>query len=327
VSSGSPVLVVVAHPDDEALGFAGVIARSRAEGKRVVVAVVTNGDFQGRGRLPLRYAQAPRGWPARVAYLGLTRNRETVAAMSLLGLRWALDAAASDILFLGYPNGSLTAIEASSEPWSGDFAQLHHTYALERGVFRHGGDFRFLVSGRHSRLCAEDLAADIATLLELVQPAEVYTHAEFDGHPDHAETFRLVRRALNELSLPAMLRTTLIHPEGTMSRMPESANEWPNPSAAAVATPFDRFTPLLEFEPPPVAGGFEWGPLGQPDELVDVPREMLDPDPRRNLKWQVIARHRSQIVCKPDRSGAYHPSCGYMRAFVKRHEFFWRYHG
>jgi LmbE family N-acetylglucosaminyl deacetylase len=39
-----PMLVVAAHPDDEALGAAGAIARARASGRRVFVAVVTNGD-------------------------------------------------------------------------------------------------------------------------------------------------------------------------------------------------------------------------------------------------------------------------------------------
>jgi LmbE family N-acetylglucosaminyl deacetylase len=42
--AAGPVLVIVAHPDDEALGAAGVIARARAAGRRVYVAVVTNGE-------------------------------------------------------------------------------------------------------------------------------------------------------------------------------------------------------------------------------------------------------------------------------------------
>ena len=36
-----PLLVVVAHPDDEALTMSGVIANARASGRRVYVAVVT----------------------------------------------------------------------------------------------------------------------------------------------------------------------------------------------------------------------------------------------------------------------------------------------
>jgi hypothetical protein len=68
----------------------------------------------------------------------------------------------------------------------------------------------------------------------------------------------------------------------------------------------------------------DWGPAGPPDEFVEVPESMRDPDPRRNLKWRVIERYESQIDCEPDRSGRFPPSCGYLRAFVKRHEFFWR---
>ena len=50
---------------------------------------------------------------------------------------------------------------------------------------------------------------------------------------------------------------------------------------------------------------------------------MWDPDPAKNLKWQTIARYASQIDCRETGRGTYHPSCGYLRAFVKRVEFFW----
>ena len=41
-----------------------------------------------------------------------------------------------------------------------------------------------------------------------------------------------------------------------------------------------------------------------------------------NLKWQVISRYATQINCTQS-GGEYHVNCGYMRAFVKRNEFFW----
>jgi LmbE family N-acetylglucosaminyl deacetylase len=323
-----PALVVVAHPDDEALGFAGVILRHRDEGDRVAVAVVTNGDAQARGRLPLRFCGAPRGWPARVARLGLCRARETVEAMALLGLRWSLDPRESDILFLGYPNNGLETIARCEAPWTGDAAGLHHTYALGRSWRRCDGDLRYLLEGRHSRLCAADLAQDLDSLFDLVRPAHVYTHVEFDGHPDHAETYRQVLAAVERLGRPITLHCTLIHPEGSGKCMYASALEWPNPSDAEVASPFDRFTPHLDFEPPPVADAKEgslrsWGPWGEPDELVELPLPMRHPHPAQNLKWQIISRYRSQLLCQRDRFGSYHASCGYMRAFVKRHEFFW----
>jgi LmbE family N-acetylglucosaminyl deacetylase len=46
-ASGLPTtayLALAAHPGDEALGAAGVIVRARAAGRRVYVAVVTNGE-------------------------------------------------------------------------------------------------------------------------------------------------------------------------------------------------------------------------------------------------------------------------------------------
>ena len=313
------VLVVVAHPDDEALGFAGVIAHHRAAGRRVRVAVVTNGDATSYGRLPLRFCGAPRGRGASIARFGTCRNRETVDAMQLLGLMWSLEAKASDVLFLGYPNYALETIAAAGEPWTDDATGLHQTYALGASWRSCDGDLRYLVDGRHSKLSAADLDADVRLLLELTEPADVYTHVDFDGHPDHAETSRRVTAALDALGMEATVHATLIHPESSGGRMFDSANEWPNPADAEVSSPFDRFTPQLGFEPPPPS----WGPLGAPNELVEVPAAMADLDPARNLKWQVISRHASQIVCRPNRDGTFHASCGYMRAFVKRHEFFW----
>jgi GlcNAc-PI de-N-acetylase len=50
---------------------------------------------------------------------------------------------------------------------------------------------------------------------------------------------------------------------------------------------------------------------------------MREPSAQKNLKWRVLAQYASQIDCGRDEHGVYHPSCGYLRAFVKRHEFFW----
>ena len=110
--------------------------------------------------------------------------------------------------------------------------------------------------------------------------------------------------------------------------MGPSAERWPNPPLAH-GDPFARFTPGTDVTPPPIPPcsdsptGFSWGPQGPPDELVEVPVAMQATDATRNLKWQVIARYASQVECAQRTDGSYPPSCGYMRAFVKRHEFFW----
>jgi LmbE family N-acetylglucosaminyl deacetylase len=321
-------MVVVAHPDDETLGFAGIIARARSEGRPVHVAVVTNGDDRPLGRLPLRFCGAQRGRSARVARLGVQRGRETFAAMALLGLRHSLDPRASEVYLLGYPNYGLETIARTPEPWAGDQTGLHHTYAAGAGR-RCDGEFARLVRGEHSRLCAGDLARDIDDLLELVEPSDLYTHTEFDGHPDHAEVHRQVVAALRRRGRRVTVHSTLIHPAGTRDRMYQSSYEWPNPAQHEVETPYERFTPQLDFAPPPAGSGLgdedarRWGPLGPPDEIVEVPPAMHDPDPARNLKLQAITRYATQLDCRSKSGSVRHPSCGYLRAFAKRSEFFW----
>jgi hypothetical protein len=51
-----------------------------------------------------------------------------------------------------------------------------------------------------------------------------------------------------------------------------------------------------------------------------VPEDMRRPDEATNLKWQAIACHESQV----ELGGV---SAGYLRGFVRSHEFFWRLAG
>jgi LmbE family N-acetylglucosaminyl deacetylase len=265
-----------------------------------------------------------RGRPAMKAEHGLVRGEETLAAMKLLGLH------ASDVFLLGYPNLGLAAIAAASTPFTDDPSGLHHTYAARGdGDRAHcDGDLRHRLDGTHSPLTATALAADLDAVLTLTQPTDVYTHAIFDGHPDHAEVSRQVGAALARSALSGTLHTTLIHPEGTGACMGPSADVWPNPPLTD-GDPFRRLQPALDVTPPPIPPcdprprGTSWGPDGPPNELVEVPDAMQTADPDRNAKWQILSRYVSQIDCRKAADGTYHPSCGYMRAFVKRREFFW----
>jgi LmbE family N-acetylglucosaminyl deacetylase len=271
---------------------------------------------------------APPGRPAIAASVGLTRGAETIRAMALLGLRHADDAAASDVLLLGYPNLRLAEVAAATASVTDDVAGLHHTYAAGTRGTSCEGDLRFRLDGRHADLTGHALAADLDAVVALVRPTDVYTHAVFDGHPDHAEVFRQVAAALARSRLTGTLHAMLIHPEGTASCMGPSAERWPNPPLAG-DDPLRRFTPALDVTAPPLPpcggppAGASWGPQGAPDELVEVPATMQELDAERNLKWLVIAAYASQVDCRRTPGGTYHPSCGYMRAFVKRHEFFW----
>src|SRR4051812_48996156 len=68
VDGAVDLLVIAPHPDDEVLIAGGVVARARAEGRKVAVAIVTNGDFT-------------------CARDGHLRQDETIAALASLGVK------------------------------------------------------------------------------------------------------------------------------------------------------------------------------------------------------------------------------------------------
>jgi LmbE family N-acetylglucosaminyl deacetylase len=328
-ASDGPVLVLAAHPDDEALGMAGIIERAHAQGRRVMVAILTNGEGSSTDTAAGECG-APGTSEQRAAAYGLVRDGESRQAMDLLGLDWSADLDETELVYLGYTGMRVTDVAQADTPLTNDITGLHRTYAedFDNDPATCNGDFRYLLNGQHSNLSAASLAGDLDALMDLVEPSDVYTHAGFDGHPDHSEIYRQMVAAVRRGGQPARVHTTIMHPEGDGGCMQLSAARWPNPALAG-NDPFARFTPWLDFTAPfaapcdPESTETRWGPFGAPNELVEVPASMQSALEAANLKWLAIAEHETQIDCT--NPGEYHANCGYMRAFVKRHEFFWTY--
>src|SRR2546421_198447 len=92
-AAAKTILVIAPHPDDEALIAAGRIRAAVLAGDTVKIIVVTNGDAQLGG-----------------VDRGLQREGESVAAAQLLGLT------EQDVIFLGYPDGSMLDIYNAPSP-------------------------------------------------------------------------------------------------------------------------------------------------------------------------------------------------------------------
>src|SRR5262245_14136658 len=93
------LLAVLAHPDDESLGFGGTLAKYAAEGVRVHLVTATRGD---RGR----YRGKPPGdpeHPGQAALAGI-REAELRDAARALGVH--------DVSILGYPDGGVDRVDA-----------------------------------------------------------------------------------------------------------------------------------------------------------------------------------------------------------------------
>jgi LmbE family N-acetylglucosaminyl deacetylase len=97
VNKGFKLLGVLAHPDDESLGFGGTFAKYAAEGIETYLVTATRGE---RGR------SGPREERADPVEVGEIRESELRAAAAVLGIR--------EVSVLGFPDGAVDAIPAGA---------------------------------------------------------------------------------------------------------------------------------------------------------------------------------------------------------------------
>src|SRR5215469_1656959 len=87
------LLAVLAHPDDESLGFGGTLAKYAAEGIETHLVTATRGEA---GRF------GPLGKSANPTEVGRVREAELRAASTVLGIR--------EVSILGYPDGAVDQV-------------------------------------------------------------------------------------------------------------------------------------------------------------------------------------------------------------------------
>lgn len=197
------VLIVAPHCDDETLGPGGLIASAIRAGAKVRVVLDTNGDgfhyaasrlFKEKSVPPLDYVK-----------MGLDRQRETLAALSELGLR--ADAAS----FLSYPDGG------TGEMWL-SYWQTDHRYTSPETLDDHSpyGDSLTPNAPYAGRALLDDLKKIIAA----IKPTIIFCPHPNDEHKDHWAAYCYTLAALYELGLldSTQVRTYLVH-----------RGDWPRP--------------------------------------------------------------------------------------------------
>jgi LmbE family N-acetylglucosaminyl deacetylase len=91
------LMAVLAHPDDESLGFGGTLAKYSAEEVETYLVTATRGE-RGRFLSPDRKTE-----PTEV---GCVRESELRAAAAVLGIR--------EVFILGYPDGAVDQLDAAT---------------------------------------------------------------------------------------------------------------------------------------------------------------------------------------------------------------------
>jgi LmbE family N-acetylglucosaminyl deacetylase len=186
---GTRLLVFAPHPDDEALGAAGLIQRVLTSGGSVRVALMTSGDAFSEGVETETHVRRP--GPRDYRGYGDLRERETTAAMRILGVDRA------HILFLGFPDGGLCLIAskylsakavAYRSPYTGRIAP-EASEQMIRGVSYRGTDIR----------------REVESILTSYRPTLIAVPNREDRHPDHCATPIFVHEALEAVAGPAHL--------------------------------------------------------------------------------------------------------------------------
>ena len=225
ITSRDRIVVVAPHPDDEVLGAGGIIQQACAVGAEVHVIYLTNGDHnQVAFKL---YKLSLHLNPLQYLFFGNLRQREAVAATTILGL------SREQLTFLGFPDRG--------------------TMTLWRDYWREGAPFRS--DATHSNAVPyeegyafgqpytpENAVADFVELFRRLRPTRVFVTHPADTNPDHRAAANFVRLAALEVSAeqpPPRVYYYVIH-----------FGRWPAPY---------HYHPELELKPPrPLLDDGDW---------------------------------------------------------------------
>lgn len=180
--SNDKILVLAPHPDDEAIGAAGVIQRALKAGAEVNVVCLTSGDSE---QIPvIVYKKSLPNIYNLFLLLGKMRRKESIDAMSKLGLK------ENDIKFLGYPDSGILNILL--EHWSGtepyrnpltQVSEVPYPECYSPGAYYEG----------------ENILKDLTSIIKKFEPTKIFVSSPIDLHSDHRALYLFLRVALWDL--------------------------------------------------------------------------------------------------------------------------------
>jgi len=189
------LLVISPHPDDEAIGAAGLMQRVHTRGGLVRVVLLTSGDGFPEGVEVAEGVAHPRASDYR-GY-GVQREQETRAALQTLGV--ARDA----VTFLGFPDEGLCQIASTylfdkRRSFESPYTGRESPPSTERVV-------------RGARYRGVDLRRELERIVSAFQPNLIALPHPEDEHPDHCSTHIFSREAFGVESTEAQRRVRVLH--------------------------------------------------------------------------------------------------------------------
>jgi LmbE family N-acetylglucosaminyl deacetylase len=187
------VIVFAPHCDDETLGSGMFINRSLANGAKVTVVILTNGD----GHRYSTVEEFKKIYPTPQDYIdsGYKRQEESINALGKLGL------SKENIIFLGFPDHGLKNMLDSN--WTNSYESTF----TKKNSSPYSNSYV-----NKAPYKGEEVQNELTKILADKNPNYIVYPSEFDGHPDHFATNSFVSRALDKVSLTTKAKYTyLVH--------------------------------------------------------------------------------------------------------------------
>lgn len=182
LAKNDSVLILVPHPDDEAIATSGLIQKALKAGARLKIVLYTNGDNNEPAfivyekRLTFRRGE--------FLHMGEVRRKETLDAMNYLGVD------KNNIIFLGYPDFGTMAIFNkywnTTKPFKSLFARsvkVPYPECLSPGAPYVG----------------ESILKDLKNIITDFKPTKIFVSHPADTSGDHRSLYLFLRVALWDL--------------------------------------------------------------------------------------------------------------------------------
>jgi LmbE family N-acetylglucosaminyl deacetylase len=269
------------------LGCGGILRQAISKGKRVKIALFTNGD--GFPLWASHLARKPVDRLTPEDYLELCRFRQLQSQAALK----AIGGKPGDLVFLGYPDAGLDQVYLARgrAPFRQKFTQKTETYGLAQQ------EYHTALYGRAAPYTYESALADVVELIRTFRPRRICVTNEADTHRDHQAAFRFVRDGVQAAGFEGPFDTYLVH----------GGKEWPWPVGLKPQSPFEAHE---------VKG--VRNPLGVP---WPPPRRVPISLEENRFKLSAIQAHATHLADAAQ--GPLAEEREYFDSFVKSEEVFW----
>ncbi len=206
------VVIFAARPGDAVVSAFATVRQAIAQGKRVVIVYVTNGDAQTDVAQAL--AELPAGTtPTPGQYL---RGAAVLQDLALNVAEDALGMERDDVIFLAYPDGALHKLtkEAPDDV-------VRSPYTEKDGVFDSDvTPYRIVRSGQGVPYSFNAIMHDLNDILVELNPREIYLPSPASADETVAAAGRLIARSLREVA-PRKARVLVYMQDSDSNQAPD----------------------------------------------------------------------------------------------------------